>query len=62
MARLWGKLFILDYSKHRCEELRPDDPVISLLYRKIEADYLRWEALESIEKGSGADSDHFGPD
>ena len=29
---------------------------------KIEADYLRWEALESIEKGSGSDGDHFGPD
>ncbi|MEA1933297.1 MAG: ATP-binding cassette domain-containing protein [Thermodesulfobacteriota bacterium] len=29
---------------------------------KIEADYLRWETLESIEKGSGADDDHFGTD
>jgi len=41
------------------EEITRVKTHLAELENKIEAAYLRWEALESIAKGSGEDGDHF---
>ena len=44
------------------EEITRAQTHLAELKDEIEAAYLRWEALENIEKGAGADDDHFRPD
>ncbi|MBC2695584.1 MAG: ATP-binding cassette domain-containing protein [Desulfobacteraceae bacterium] len=47
------------FYKKRKEEIASAQAHLTELEDEIKAAYLRWEALESLEKGSEADGDHF---